>query len=665
MRQIKISVGIVTIISSIATLIYLYRLSFVLQPPHHVQSSSSKSQIGTPLKHVSLDEVYKDISRSERGEYVLDLADERPSSLMVETPGCKIPLTLVDYKKHVIDLDKNKNFTCGRRAVFLRKVGDNIVKANIKPFILVKYMKDYKTFDCCYQFIIDSVQYPHDRPVLKYSNCTKFKDDALITLQSDFIHIQCTGYADNNRSKVIYSDMYAFAKKMDVKPRNNKCKVQYNVLMIGMDSMSLVRAVKTMPRTTAFLKNDNWLGFRGYHKIADNTFPNIMAALTGKNFSDITKRCYGIMDKCKNLLIWNYFKEIGYVTAYGEDYLQLPDTFTKEFAFKKPPTDHYMRPFFLKGESKRHNNSLLCSGKVCAGQQMLDYALDFANTYKKDSFFGFFWLNSFSHDVKSHPEIADKIVENFLNQLVYTGVMMNTFIIFFSDHGLRFGELRFTMEAYYDDRLPMNFMWVPLFFKGRHPYELRALSINQFRLMTPYDMFSTLVDIKRISECGNDTSPAPDGCQNCHSIFKVINSTRTCSDASIDEKWCSCHKLYPLPIQDTIGMKSVEHAVKHIQSLVKAIPTQQCWGCMTLSLKNVLRIHFYYANDKVSLFYVVAFSMTPGNVAYEATVLRTNDKNVTLVGPISVITNYRGLGKCALSRRDRLFCICQKIQPCL
>lgn len=389
-----------------------------------------------------------------------------------------------------------------------------------------------------------------------------------------------------------------------------------------------------------------------------------MAALTGKNISDITKRCYGSMDECKSLLIWNYFKEIGYVTAYGEDYLQLPDTFTKEFAFKEPPTDHYMRPFFLKGETKRHNNSLLCSGKASAGQQILDYALDFANTYKKDSFFGFFWLNSFSHDVKSHPEIADKIVENFLNQLAYTGVLMNTFVIFLSDHGLRFGELRFTMESYFDDRMPMNFMWVPLFFKGKQPYELRALSINQFRLMTPYDMFSTLVDIRRISECSDISHRAPDGCHNCHSIFKVINGTRTCLDASIDEKWCSCHKLYPLPNQDTIGMKSVELAVTHIKNMVNTIETQRCWGCMSLSLKSIIRLHFYYAKDKVSLYYVVAFNMTPGNVAYEATVLRKGEQE-TLIEPISVITNYRGLGKCALNRRDRKFCICQKNESCL
>lgn len=83
MRQIKISVGIVTIISCIATLIYLYRLSFVLKPQHHVQSSSPKYQIGTPLRHMSLNEVYKDIARSEPGDYILELEDDHPPGMFV------------------------------------------------------------------------------------------------------------------------------------------------------------------------------------------------------------------------------------------------------------------------------------------------------------------------------------------------------------------------------------------------------------------------------------------------------------------------------------------------------------------------------------------------------------------------------------------------------
>lgn len=390
-----------------------------------------------------------------------------------------------------------------------------------------------------------------------------------------------------------------------------------------------------------------------------------MAAFTGRNLTNIKRKCEGKMDDCNRHMIWNSFKKAGYVTAYGEDDLELPDTFTNDYKFQNPPTDHYMRPFFIKSEYRMKNSTFLCTGKISSGQQILNYALDFAQTYKKESFFGLFWINSFSHDSSSRPHEADKMIENFFYQLTYTGVLGSTFVIFFSDHGIRFGEQRFTAESYYDERLPMFFIWTPTLFKQQHPLKYKSIVINQFRLVTPYDFYSTLLDIKTISTCSNKTVGPPEGCSNCHTIFKSISPNRTCADVSISDKWCSCHKLYPLPVQDTEGKKSVETAVKHLKSKVKSIITKNCWGCMSLALHKVYRIHFYYHKDKISLFYVVAFSMLPGNVSYEATVLRKSfESEGNIVGPVSLINNYRGLGKCVVNHYDRLFCMCQKAAGC-
>lgn len=380
-----------------------------------------------------------------------------------------------------------------------------------------------------------------------------------------------------------------------------------------------------------------------------------MAALTGKNMTSIIRECYAAMDYCNYLLIWKAFKDAGYATAYGED--SPGNTFTKDYAFHKPPTDHYMHPFFLKKEN-HHNKNSSCKGKVSSGQQLLDYAVDFVNTYKRESFFGFFWINSFSRDEKHRPEYADKMIENFMNQLIYTGILTNTFVMFVSAHGLRFGRRRLEMESFYDDRLPMKFIWAPLLFNGKHSDKYKSLVLNQRRLTTPYDIYSTLLDIKRISLCSNASDPAPEGCSNCHSILKSINESRTCKEAAIHEKWCTCHKLYPLTVQDPIGLKSVSAAVSYIQGMTLNIETQNCWSCARPFLKNVTRIHFYYDEDKTKIFYVVAITMSPGDTTYEALVLRNDGYQV--VGPISPISYYQGLGKCALNRRDRLFCVCQK-----
>lgn len=398
--------------------------------------------------------------------------------------------------------------------------------------------------------------------------------------------------------------------------------------------------------------------------MGDNTFPNIMALLTGKQMPSIRNMCFPRMDDCNNIMIWNTFKKAGYVTAFGEDYLRLPDTFSGHTTFHRQPTDHFIRPLFQTGEKEIGNGSLICTGKVSSGQQLLDYALDFAVTYRKHSFFGAFWMNSYSHNNNSDPRNADKIVENFLFQLTYTNVLKNTFVIFVSDHGIRFGPQRTSVESYYDERLPAFFMFVPPLYRIKFPIEFKNLFTNQERLITPYDLYSTLVDIYKISQDDypNHIQNDIEVCPNCRSLFLEISSHRTCSEANIHNKWCSCHKLYPIDNRDTNGFKSIIFVMSHIKEISQSLKTKACWGCSQFSLKNIIRIHYYYSDDGTKLYHVVAFTLKPGNMSYEATVLKTPKD--TLEGPISVISAYRGLGSCVVHRRDRLYCACLKDKNC-
>lgn len=401
--------------------------------------------------------------------------------------------------------------------------------------------------------------------------------------------------------------------------------------------------------------------------MGDNTFPNLMAAFTGKNLSVLDENCSGKMDECNRLIIWSEFKEAGYVTAYGEDNIKLPDTFHDDYLFLRSPTDHYLRPLFLMSETASH--STVCTGKQLSSQHLLDFALDFTITYRKQPFFGFFWINSFSHNPESRPQEGDKLIENFLNRLSYTGVLEDTFVVLFSDHGIRFGEYRLPMESYYDERLPFLFIWTPIKFKAKHPTAFKNLVENQFKLVTPYDLYNTLMDINRLSLCDdnlNNNINVSEACPNCHSLFLTVSANRTCQDAAIHEKWCSCHKLFPLDIADPEGIKSTMHVVSHIKTrskTVKTIKKKQCWVCRDLSLKKVLRIHFYYDANKVNLYHVVAFTMTPGDLSYEATVLRKG-ANAEIVGKLSFISPYKGLGRCTVNSADRLFCVCQEKKDC-
>lgn len=99
-------------------------------------------------------------------------------------------------------------------------------------------------------------------------------DRDTITLHSDFIKITCYGTLNQNIQLVIYDDVYGFCKKLNITEENvNKTKrtknkkIKFNVLLLGMDSMSFPRVAMTMPRTIKFMKENFWLWYRGYHKV--------------------------------------------------------------------------------------------------------------------------------------------------------------------------------------------------------------------------------------------------------------------------------------------------------------------------------------------------------------------------------------------------------------
>lgn len=392
-----------------------------------------------------------------------------------------------------------------------------------------------------------------------------------------------------------------------------------------------------------------------------NTFPNVLPLLTGKNISTIYAACSSGMDKCNELIIWSTFQKAAYVTATGEEYLRLPDTFAK-YGYKSSPTDHYLRPLFLTGEHVTGN--LVCTKKLPSAMHMLDYSKQFTNAYKQNKFFGFFWSNSYSHNIENSPTLIDKDIVTFFTSLNETGVLNNTFIFFLSDHGSRYGKLRVPYESYYDERLPMLFIWVPYHFKKLQKRQYNNLISNQNRLVTPYDVYLTLKEIMLISkEPEQYSKPTTDACPNCRSMFNEINPMRKCSDVNVDEKWCSCHEMRNLPVSDEDIRRSVELSVTNLQDRIKNTPTTSCMKCIELKLKKILRTHVYRDEFTNSTYFVIAFVMTPGDVAFEATVVKWNN-DLSVVQPTYSITSYNSRGSCVIIPYHRQHCVCMKKKNC-
>lgn len=579
--------------------------------------------------------------------------DNSTEDVLLNTPGCYIP----NYESKLVFKEAiNYKGNCGPRAVFIEKVSDDKIVFLINKAKLESYRKNKQNFSCCYQFVSRSTV-PTFRDVrITYSPCILFSDGTITTLKEEVITVTC-GLKPDKKVKNIYEDAYMMIKKKKNTNEGNSNENAWNVLLLGMDTMSRARAYYNMPFTMRYFQKLGWLDYRGYHKVGFNTFPNVMSILTGKKLEKLYGLCSPNMNHCEDHIIWKKYKNAGFRTAFGEDNLSLPDTFYNYGGFEIIPTDHYMRPLFLTGEKARGN--IICTKKIPSAKHILQYASQFLDTYNDENFFGFFWINSYSHNLIHKPSLLDKDLVNFFENLPLSN---NTFIIFVSDHGIRYGKMRYLMESYYEERLPMFFIWVPYDFRERYKEKYKNLQLNQHRLTTPYDLHATLWEILKISNDSIDIT-VPEACPHCTSLFKEKSPYRTCADAAIDKKWCGCHKLVPVDTKDTDVFNSLQLTISHIQNKSQHVETKNCMKCSEFKLKTVLRSHSYVDSANNKTYYVIAFLLSPGDVGYEATVEKDGN-TLKELQPTTTITKYNTKGNCVVKTFDRSYCVCERVPKC-
>lgn len=265
---------------------------------------------------------------------------------------------------------------------------------------------------CCYQQITRAGSNKTADNEYSLSKCTNFVSGHALDSKDEFILVTCIGYLNVRVIKGIQFDVYKNAHAIIMpkesvieKLKANKRNSSMNVLLIGIDSISRLNLIRSMPKTYRYLRDNNWYDMRVFNKMAYNTFPNLMAILTGLNESAIETKCHpkhvGELEKCK--FLWNDFSDANYATAYAEDSMSLTTFNYYKTGFIKQPTDHYFRPFalaaenFLKKTFERPWLSM-CLGYEHYADFVYRYAVDFSKKYHNDSFFGLFWTNSFSHD---------------------------------------------------------------------------------------------------------------------------------------------------------------------------------------------------------------------------------------------------------------------------
>lgn len=201
---------------------------------------------------------------------------------VIDTEGCTIPnLETLDpvirsYVEYPVKMPKCRNATLllenNRTTIWVRSKSFNFYNISVRDKL-----------DCCYQSFYRpvSIRDITSRKIddrVKYNVCVSFNDT--INVEHEFVKVMCTVNA-----KLTYEQFFLFApekkftKHGEVDQITNK--TGYNVLIVGMDSVSRLNFLRTMPKTADYLKRKGAIDMLGYNKVGYNTLPNLVPMLLG------------------------------------------------------------------------------------------------------------------------------------------------------------------------------------------------------------------------------------------------------------------------------------------------------------------------------------------------------------------------------------------------
>ncbi|XP_055937727.1 uncharacterized protein LOC129967083 [Argiope bruennichi] len=609
----------------------------------------------------------------EKNEFFYyDLNQEEPPN---RNQMCQLP------RNHPFDpsilnyLSSPKAIVCKERVATLTFIDEegvlkfNLTAVKSSGFVVEKLHCDYKEIFRKNDF---EVMYGEAHKVLL--NGSK--------LFTDFVYVSCYNFAGIAFYTNIHCHINTKNKNLNTTNNSKNIDAVYNVIILGIDSLSRLSFIRHLPRTYKFLiKNLNAFVFRGMTKVGDNTFPNLGAILTGKSVfeNELPKveNPTGTYDMWPCL--WKNFSRSGYATLFAED---RPDIGLFNYlrgGFKDAPTDHYMRPFWLVVQtSKLHRvSSNLCFGNIPKHLLQLQYTRDFIMKYSKikQPIFSFTFFVELSHDYVSQVASADGDFEFWLKDLLHSGHLNRTFLFILSDHGHRFDAMRATLVGRIEERMPFFALVIPESILNTQKRAVQNLKINQGRLTTPYDIYFTAMDILNFST-NNMSFGTETLLSRGTSLFGYISPNRTCTNAGIPDHYCVCEKEEKLAESDPRSQKAASVLVKAINDRLYSHAN----FCSELRLGEILRADLIvprrevvvnsrlyfgkHVEDGKALGMITKFRVTvrtkPGSALFEGTLIfRENEGDISVLGDISRINRYGSQSQCIEDAILRKYCYCE------
>ncbi|XP_018021108.1 uncharacterized protein LOC108677402 isoform X2 [Hyalella azteca] len=605
---------------------------------------------------------------------------------LIDTPSCRMP----DYDPYDVSIKKfiKKPFkmVCNPENLspFTFTEGFRI-KINEDPKLMAHYDVTLDSLSCCVHEITRTTQsfkkFDADCDnKYKTSKCHLIVNGSSAEVATDGAFVVCS--KNNSISKPFYKNVHYFfhTEKIRDKIAAHKERLEssealpLNFILMGIDSTSRQNLRRFFPETFKFLSDDpSTLDFMGYNKVADNTDVNVSPVIMGNRAEDLMSfklDCYkkqkANFDSCP--FIWKNFSAQGYATVYSEDAPSMGLYHFNKIGFVQPPVDFYARPYMLLSEKEiGHPKDVYnhyCYGLQASTEVVYDQimrALD--NLSDQVPVFGYFWSATYTHGSNQNAAPLDKPTLRFLEKFTQSPHRNNTILLFFSDHGLRFGDIRSTYLGALEERLPFVTMLFPPWFKDEFPETWRNLLTNQRRLTNNYDLHSTLLDI--LHGAYNASLDLKTLAGRGQSLFLEVPTNRTCESIHIPWHYCACQSSLPANTQNSDVKQAAQVLTQAINKLIEKHPE-----CSRLEIKEIISAREYLNHEKFGegtvkkklekwTTYSVMIETTPGGGHFEGSVVKGHNKSWKVLEDISRINLYGNQSTCIEDTELKKICHCR------
>ncbi|XP_022258920.1 uncharacterized protein LOC106474951 [Limulus polyphemus] len=591
---------------------------------------------------------------------------------LIDTPNCQIPNwdPFDPSIRSLIHLVSEKD-ACKKKYSFLEVKSNAQLEVN-EVTLQNSYNLSYTEISCNYQPILRDQGPPNKRTDDKF----KFGSSKNLTfgmpLQEEFIIVRC--FKETQLFHEEYIPLTPLIKRVEKKCKEKEEKLSnidtLNVMMVGIDSVSKLNFIRHFRKTYSYLQTVlKPFELRGYNKIADNTFPNLTPLLTGFFVNHYWNKNKNKMFFDHLDFIWKEYSARGYRTLLAED---LPKFALyhcgRRRGFLNVPVDYYYRPFSLAlvQSDAVTKNKQQCKHSQLEMDFLFDYIKQFTSTMQDKKYFAFAFSASLTHDVVNYAGFADTPSYELLQFLHNNGMLNKTIMIFFSDHGLRFGKIRKTFMGSIEDRMPFIFIIIPEWFQKKHPLITKNLRTNERRLTTPLDVHATLVHLLKFTGNRSGTLRETISSGKGISLFDEIPVNRSCNDAFIPSHCCVCKNQQKISVQDHVVVSAANILVDTLNEWLKEYSDK----CAKLKTKIILDARVSTSENKyifqgktknnLNTEYMITVIASPSKAVFEGTVkFNEQTKNLTVTGDVSRLNMYGNQSMCISDAQLKKFCFCK------